>query len=369
MWRQPCKSHVREQRGASQHGVMTTEDLQLEPLRHNPHNAVTASVDRVRRTDGTSSIRKVLRAASAAPERTDRWAASDDPRHWNYWRREVEAYQDEQLRRSLDGTGLDMPACEVVEHDDGATLWLEDVPGTPGTAFTLADHEAVAAGLGRWQAQGPLRAAWSFAGFLRAYSAGQTRPSVGLVEDDDAWRRPLVRDTWPDGLREGWRRLLAHRDALLDVMERLPRTRSHLDVWASNEIRRTSGEVVLLDWAFVGDGAVGEDLGNHVPDAAFDLFWPAAEISDLDDACFAAYLAGVREAGWRGRDHEVRLGVVASCVKYSWLLPLMLEQAHRDEHRAYHEVVDSAHLYQQRGLILTHLVGWCDEALRLVAQL
>ena len=105
-------------------------------------------------------------------------------------------------------------------------------------------------------------------------------------------------DLWPASLRDGWRRLLANRDVLLDTMERLPRTRSHLDVWVSNEFRRTDGRVVLVDWAFFGDGAVGEDIGNHVPDAVFDLFWPAERLHELEVACYDAYLEGLLAGGW-----------------------------------------------------------------------
>lgn len=70
-------------------------------------------------------------------------------------------------------------------------------------------------------------------GFLRDYST--SRPwDLTVVEDDAAWAQPLIRTTWPSGLREGWTRLLAHRSALLDVVEQLPRVSSHLDAWVSN---------------------------------------------------------------------------------------------------------------------------------------
>ena len=347
---------------------MDFEIAERTPLRHNPLNQVTAAIERVTDATGRTLIRKELRAPKPDALDTDRWTASADPRHWNYWRREAAAYQDEELRRSLSGTGLDLPGSEVVEHDKRATLWLEDVAGTPGADFTLEDHVALATGLGRWQASDALGAAWESRRFLRDYSTVMTRPSTRRVDDDEAWAQPLIREAWPADLRDGWLRLLAHRDDLLAIMERLPRTRCHLDVWVSNEIRRRSGEVVLVDWAFAGDGAVGEDLGNHVPDATFDLFWPAENIGELDAACFTAYLTGLREAGWAGREQEVRLGVVASCVKYSWLLPLMLEQASADRHRAYHQPADAADLYHRRGLTFTHLVGWCDEALRRIGE-
>ena len=57
--------------------------------------------------------------------------------------------------------------------------------------------------------------------------------------------------------------------------------------------------------------------------------------------------------------------MVASCVKYAWLLPLLLEEAGDDEHVAYHRPADAEHLYHQRGAALAHLVTWCEEALDL----
>ncbi len=331
-----------------------------EVLRHNPLNAVTASVERVHLADGTTRVRKELRRPGAAE--TAPWAGSDHPRHWNYWRREADVYGSAAVRAGLRDTGLDLPAAEV---EDGRVLWLEDVPGRPGAEFTLAEHERFASALGRWQARGPLDAPWTSRHFLRDYAASRPAP-YELVDDDRAWDQPLVRDCWPPGLRAGCGRLLANRERLLARMERLPRTFAHLDVWVSNEIARPDGRTVLLDWAFAGDGAIGEDAGNHIPDAAFDLFWPGERIAELDAAVTAAYLAGLHEAGRAGDPGEVRLGIVASCVKYVWLLPGMLARASATEHRAYHEVADAEQLYRQRGLVLAHLVGWCDETLALL---
>jgi hypothetical protein len=335
-----------------------------EELRHNPRNEVTVNVERVSRGDGRTFVRKELRAPSPRRER-DSWSGSDDPRAWNYWRREVEAYGCEPLRRSLRDAGLDLPDCEIEQSQEGAVLWLEDVQGLSGTDFTLAEHVELAGRLGQWQAAGPVELPWTSTGFVRDYSTSR-RARYELVADDAAWRHPLVADLWPPGLRDGWARMLANRDTLLDVMERLPRTRSHLDVWVSNEVRRPDGRVVLLDWAFFGDGAVGEDVGNHVPDAVFDLFWPAERMPELEVACYDAYLEGLLAGGWSGDPRDVRLGFLASSVKYAFLLPLMLELTTARTHTAYYETVDPERLYQQRGLVLDRLVDWADEALSLL---
>jgi hypothetical protein len=338
-----------------------------EMLRFNPNNATTGTVERIHSADGSTRILKQLRRAGTVTGAPAHWTASTTTADWNYWAREAEVYSDPRLRGSLADTGLDIPAAEVIVREDATELWLEDVPGTVGTEFELLDHVAVAAGLGRWQARPLLPApAWASRGFLRSYAT--TRPAdYQLIDDDSAWDQPLIRGNWPADLRDGWARLLAHQNDLFDVMEQLPRTLCHLDAWVSNVIRRPSGDIVLLDWAFAGDGAVGEDLGNYLPDAVFDLFWPAERLAELEAVCWPAYLGALRERGWSGSDREARLGVVASCVKYVWLVPGLLKQAGDIEHRAYHVAADPELLYQQRGIALAHLAGWCDEALQLLA--
>jgi len=347
--------------------------LPPETLRFNPHNATTGTVERVHTADGRTRIRKQLRRAGTVTSAPAHWTSSATPTAWNYWAREAEVHSDPALRAALAGTGLDLPAAEVAgrvqEQPETIDLWLEDVQGTPGPDFTLADHVATATALGRWQARPPQPSpTWASHGFLRNYST--SRPGdLTLLHDtagaDAAWAQPLIRATWPGDLRTGWQQLLSHREDLLSTMEDLPRTLCHLDAWVSNTIRRPTGEVVLLDWAFAGDGAVGEDLGNYLPDAVLDLFWFAERLPELEAACWPAYLDGLRSGGWGGTEREARLGVVASCVKYLWLLPLLLEQAGAGEHAAYHRRADAEHLYRQRGLALAHLVRWCEEALDL----
>jgi len=360
--------------------VITGSPTARETLRHNPLNAVTATIERVTGENGETYIRKELREPS---DSVGPWAASSDPRHWNYWRRELELYQDPELRAQLQGTGLVLPKADVTEHTDHGeaaglvadggrvpeshgggwgVLWMEDVEGRGGTEFELGDHAALARGCGRWQAGPGIVRPWTSTGFLRDYSTTRVVPWE-LLDDDAAWQQPLVVENWPAGLRAAWGRLVAHREELLRIVEQSPRASCHLDLWVCNAIRRPDGEIALLDWAFTGDGAVGEDMGNHIPDAVFDLFWPAERLPELADTCITNYLEGLREGGWRGNPDDVRRAVMASTVKYAWLLPNLLGQASNPSHQAYHQQADSQHLFQQRGLALAFVADWCAEAL------
>jgi hypothetical protein len=328
-------------------------------LRHNPLNAVTANVERVTYADGRTAVRKELRRPSNS---SGPWAASTDPRHWNYWRRELEVYRDDELREQLADAGLVLPAAQVDEQPDGAVLLMDDIAGTPGTHFSLAEHAALARACGRWQARPAPERPWTSTGFLRDYSTTRDVPWQ-LMTDDAAWQQPLIRETWPAELREAWTDLLVHRDALLDLVATLPRARCHLDFWVSNVIQRPTGELALFDWSFLGDGALGEDIGNYIPDAVFDLFWPAERLPELAETCIANYLDGLHEAGWRGDPDQVRLAVMASGVKYAWLLPGLLGRASDTTHNAYHRQVDSRYLFHQRGQALLFVADWCAEAL------
>ena len=85
----------------------------------------------------------------------------------------------------------------------------------------------------------------------------------------------------------------------------------------------------------MGDGAVGEDVGNLVPDAVFDPFLPHELLGELDARLSLAYLAGLREAGFAGDERLVRLGICASAVTYDWLTAHCLANAAADAHPDY----------------------------------
>jgi Phosphotransferase enzyme family len=344
-----------------------------EPLLHNPANAVTASICRIS-ADVFSAVLKTL----APPHETaqEHWAASDDPSHWNYWRREALVYEHD-VPSLYEGSGIGAPRLlgSFARPGGEVALWLEDVYGVPGTQWTLDRHAAAVQSLGH--AQGRIAAAgpvpsheWLTRGFLRAY--GASKPvDWGLLEDEEAWRQPLVRDHFPPRLRERWLELHSERERWLALLESLPRTFCHLDVWPHNLLARDAENTVLVDWAFAGDGALGEDVGNHVPDCVFDLFLPAERLPELDERAYGAYLQGLREGGWEGDERLVRLGICASAIKYDWLVPLMVGRAGEAEQLDYgaQGVVPGELRYRERGAALAFLADWADEARALAREL
>ncbi len=240
-------------------------------LPHNPLSGVTRDV---RREAG--GIRKVLSRRRDAPPH---WAASDEPRHWNYWLREAFVYS----------TGLPARGAprliDIATVGDDVELLLEEVSGRHGATLTVADLEATAEVLGRSQGRAQLPSEpWLSHGFVAAYS-GSRPVDWSLLDSAERWEAPLMRAHFPAPLRDGLLRMHEERDTLLGILARLPRTVCHLDGWPNNLFRRPDGQIVLLDWAFVGDGAMGEDIGTSrssrcwsrmptVPNRSFAKAWP-----------------------------------------------------------------------------------------------
>jgi hypothetical protein len=336
--------------------------MPAQRLTHNRLNGVTGGIWR----DGDVVHKVLTHRRDDAP---GHWASSADPAHWNYWRREALAY-DTGLPQRL---GLAAPAVlDIREVNDGEIeLLLEDVKGRHTSQLTLQDIVETARALGRSQGRKDLpRYPWLSQGFLRDYST--SRPADWhLLDEDRAWSLQLIKDHFSEDLREGLGRLHLNQGRLLSIMQVLPRTVCHLDVWPNNIIRRPTGEVVLIDWAFVGDGALGEDIGNLIPDSVFDLLLPHHLLSDLDSQATQAYLEGLDEAGWTGDERLVRLGICASAVKYDWLTARSLETASADQHTDYggDTTFDADARYTARAAGLSLCAQWAREAEHLAHDL
>jgi hypothetical protein len=253
-------------------------------------------------------ILKVCAAASAALE------------GWDYPPREALVYNSGVLGALP--SGLSAPRCLGVEsRPDGTTrLWLEEVADARPGPWPLDRYVLAARHLGRFNgaflAGEPLPAhPWLSRGWLRGFveAAGPSVAALGhLAGPGDA---SLARRLYPPPVVAELKRLWAEREAFLAALDQLPPTFCHLDAFRRNLLGRAGPEgeeLVALDWAYAGRGAVGEELAPLV--VAGLLFFEAEGIAprELDAVCFAAYLEGLQEAGWAGDERQVRLGFAAA---------------------------------------------------------
>jgi Phosphotransferase enzyme family len=335
--------------------------LTAQALTHNVGNQATGGIWRVVGPAGSA----VAKVATAGRDGDAAWATSERPDHWNFWRRESLAYQTGFAHTVYADAGLGAPRLLAVARPRPGTvaLWLEDVAGVPGMRWPVARLADFAERLGRaqagWAGRDPAQP-WLSRRWLPQYVASKP------VAEPVAWDHPRVLAVWPAELRAGLRELWRRRAELLALAESLPPTTCHLDVWPMNLIARagSGAEIVLLDWAFAGAGAIGEDIGNLIPDSVADGLMDPGLLPEIDEAVTAGYLAGLRAGGWHGRDAAVRHAIaVTGAAKYCWLAPRMLGRLGEDGGPGWYDRRGVEQVLAGRLGMLTLVAAWGSRAL------
>jgi hypothetical protein len=341
--------------------VLGAEVTLVTPLAHSRRMTSTRSVDRVETPHGRAVVKVI------APD----LLAVDAPDNAYFALREPALY-DRGLPAPYVDAGIAMP--ELLgrfERGTDIALWLEDARGASGGALTARSFERVARRLGRAHgtADEPTSdVPWS-RNFLPTYLTIWDDVGWDRIYDDDAWQQPLIRDHYPSDLRVELVRLCEQRHEILGWAERLPQTICHHDVWINNVFDRDDG-TTLIDWAFSGYRALGNDVGNLITDSCGDLLLPTTLLPELDAAATKGYVAGLRDAGWRGDPAEARLGICLMVAKWSWLTPHMLRLASQDEIRVYGNTeTETNHLFAERAAMLRFFTLLADEAHTLATQL
>ena len=252
--------------------------------------AATAGVWLVRAGDDDA----VLKVVRLNPEGHPRWPAAAEPEHPYYWRREVCAYESGLLDR-LPG-GVRAPHCRGrFERADGSVaLWLE----------ALSKPVPSVEGYGR-----------------AARSLGRMQGTLAAALPQERWLRRRWLRAYLDLRLELRGSRSAEREQALRALEAGPQTFCHLDFYPANLFGDVD-ETILVDWAYCGIGALGEDPGNFVVDAILDGFVDALYGGDLERAVWHGYREGLADAGWAGDERAVRFAFTATpWLKFEWVPP------------------------------------------------
>ena len=260
----------------------------------------------------------VLKAVHAPVNETDLT-------HWNYHRREILAYE-EGLLDDLPG-GINAPRClGVNKFSDGVCwLWLEDVQSPSSLVWSLAEYGIAARNLGQfngayligkplpnfpWLSQNWMR------GWLGHYEE-ECKEILKLIQDEHFWEQPILRFTFPPRITDQISQLWASKEALLRMLDSLPRSFCHMDAYRPNLFISRDGQgkeqTVAIDWVFTGIAGVGEEIANLLTASLIWFEYDAAEAKSLDETIFNSYLNGLRDAGWREDSRLARLGYTTSC--------------------------------------------------------
>jgi Ser/Thr protein kinase RdoA (MazF antagonist) len=319
-------------------------------LSHNPANPTTGGIWRVDRGGGTAILKL---STPPDPDGGHPWPASDEPGHWNYWKREALAYRTGFATRAYAAGGIRAPRLlDAVERPDGSiALWLEDVAGVPGPETTpdqLADFARRLGVAHRAWLDRPPAQEWLSRDWLRGYTTWRPCP------EPIPWDHPIAAQAWPATLRDDLRTLWARRYDLLAAADRLPRTLCHHDVWPMNLVVAPDGRV-LFDWSFVGTGAIAEDAANLALDTFFDGLVEIELLDEVVTGVVAGYSEGL------GADAAEAIALTGAA-KYFWLVPRMLQQLAGPGKMAY-DSRDARAIFAGRRPILELLTRWARAVL------
>jgi hypothetical protein len=248
----------------------------------------------------------------------------DDPTSLDYWKREALAYQS-GLLDNLPG-GLRTPRCfKIVEQPDlEVWLWLEEIIDEGQASWSLDKYGKIAHLLGQFNGayfkeRSLPTQPWLAKGWLRAWTAG----GAALIPiPADILAHPLVSRILPDDIYQRVLQVWSEHEAWLTTIEHLPQTLSHLDAFRRNLFTRheQGGEMqtFLIDWAFLGSAAPGEEIAPLVAASLNFLEIDPDQTKALDKIVFENYLEGLGKAGWQGDPQVVRFTyAAASVMRYS----------------------------------------------------
>lgn len=233
-------------------------------------------------------------------------SGKQEPREWSYWQREAKAFGSGFLKQLP--PGIRAPRCYgAIEQDDGVWLWLEYISEATGQEWSLDCFQRSAQKLGYfqgaylcgtplidrpWLSQSFFRDIWTDQGFWSNLMDPETERS--------AWKLPIVQQAFDSQQKPRVLQLLAEKQRFFEVNDNLPQVLCHNDAHRRNLMwtrSQKSGqeELIGIDWAFAGIGAVGNDLGELVGSSLFFFEFDPAAAETLEKAVFEGYLAGIAD--------------------------------------------------------------------------
>ena len=230
-----------------------------------------------------------------------------------YWRREAFVADSNLLSKLPAGLAAPRSLGTIQISDGELCLWQEMLPPDDHT-WTWSDYREAAYRLGQWQGQtltaqsltGQSHAnlPWVSQNWLAGWTEGSLIYITDLIAGMNGWQHPLLLSHFaPDELAQ-LQQLWEERHTLLAQLATLPKTLCHLDAYRANMVWHDS-DLVLLDWAYLGYAALGEELAAFVGATLWLDHVPLADAERLETTVFDGYLAGLRAAGWDGDVNRV----------------------------------------------------------------
>ena len=248
----------------------------------------------------------------------------EDPRVWYYWQREILAFQSGFLEQLPPGVRAPRFYGTTENDDGGVWLWMEHIQETTGKHWSLEDFRRAAHSLGKsqgkylvgtplidhpWLTRAFFRNAWDKQGWWSEFM----NPS----STENAWQSPVTQRGFDDKQKLRVLQLLDEKEYFFDANYRLPQVLCHNDASRKNFMWSRSAqtgeeELVGIDWAFSGIGALGNDLGQLVGTSLFFFEYDPMKAETLEAAQLEGYLAGLADNDIQIDPRLVRLAYLIS---------------------------------------------------------
>lgn len=239
-----------------------------------------------------------------------------------YWKREALVYKSELLR-NLPGE-LRLPSCYgVCEYPDAEWIWLEEI--VADNEWTLDHYSLAARYLGQFNGayinnRVLSDCPWLSQDWLPTKLNAPTSVNQ-ILYDLEQRNHPLVQRVFSRIPINRLLDLYRNKDVYLSPLNGLPHTLCHRDFKRDNVLfarhPKGQGKMVVIDWGFLGNGVLGEDLGHFFASTLFGFQYQLEDASKLDTLLWENYLAGLMDTGWRGDPRNVRYSLLVSTV-FRW---------------------------------------------------
>lgn len=296
-----------------------------------------------------------------------------EPDSLNYWRREFLAVQS-GLLTNLPGP-VHAPRFYLINEDrDGIWLWMEHVQESVNKQWTIEDYAFAAHQLGRWNGY------YRTGGLIPDYpwlAVDHVKSWLGPGDQAEIWQEPHVIMNFSEIERARHIRLVKDKDSFITTLQRLPQVFSHFDYQRRNLFIRennvSSKELVAIDWASCGSGAIGSDLCSLIFTSIMLFEFPFRSFTELETAAYQAYIEGLRDVGWARPAELARVGyLVYSSLWFTLFFPTGVAWWSADEQKTFAMQqfgIAGDDLAKAYAVMFSAFLDRVDEARRLINDL
>ncbi|HEU5485914.1 MAG TPA: phosphotransferase [Microlunatus sp.] len=246
------------------------------------------------------------------------WAGSIDAADPQWWGREAEFYSSE-LADAGWATDCRPARCLAVDdHDDVRDLWLEDVDDIPLPRELYACTVRALAG---WQQHHRgYDQPWLAHGWIAAHLRRRDLDNARTI-GDRRWSR-LFEAGIPRSVLDAARRRVTDPTVVERLLGELPQLLTHHDFHPMN-LGRVGDQIVIIDWATVGPGPVGHDVGFTLVDQG-DVLGDA--LPEEWQRLVIIYAEALADAGAGIATAAVeRSAAISNVLRHGWLIDYVLD--------------------------------------------